>query len=268
MTLGETLFLGFVQGLTEFFPVSSSGHLALFQQFFGWTTPSLGFDLLLHVGTLGAVLLFFAREICGLGTEWFRGLWNLQGRSRPGWLYGWALLVGTLGTLGVGMLLKDWVEHAFTSPLLVGGALLTTGVILLFPFFIEKGKRNLSLGGALVVGCIQGMAVFPGISRSGSTIVGGLLLGLEREEAFRFSFLLSVPAIAGAMVLETFHLGGLEALQGQLPPGAWLGMAVAFVSGYVALWGLKRVVLFGKWHWFALYCLLLGSGALLWGWIR
>jgi undecaprenyl-diphosphatase len=263
----DSLLLGVVQGVTEFLPVSSSGHLALFQMALGWERSSLAFDLLLHVATLGAVLLFFASDILILGEEWFRGLWNPRFRRRAGWICGWALLGGTALTVCVALPLKTFVEGAFSSPLLVGGALVITGVVLFLPSFFPRGERKLSLVAGCLIGIVQGVAVFPGISRSGSTIVAGLGLGLSREEAFRFSFLLSVPAILGGMVLELLEGGGVVAVVAQLPSGAWLGALAAFISGYAALMLLRKVVLFGKWHWFGIYCSMLGLGTLLWSWI-
>ncbi len=263
----HAFLLGIVQGLTEFLPVSSSGHLALFQMALGWEEPALAFDLLLHVATLGAVLLFFGPDILILGEEWFRGLWNREFRRRAGWIYGWALLAGAALTVCVALPLKQFVEGAFASPFLVGGALMITGIVLFLPRFFPRGEKKLSLFAGCCVGLLQGVAAFPGISRSGVTIVAGLGLGLSREEAFRFSFLLSVPAILGGMVLELLEMGGFGALGAQLPSGAWLGALAAFVSGYGALLLLRRVVLFGKWHWFSMYCIMLGLGTLLWSWI-
>ncbi len=264
MTAWESLFLGFVQGLTEFFPVSSSGHLALLQHALGWKDPALAFDLLLHVATLGAVLLFFAPDILLLGGEWFRGFRGREFRERPGWIYGWALLAGTFLTVCVVLPFKNLVETAFGSPFLVGGALIVTGLLLMLPRFFPERKKPLTLFRGCLIGIFQGFAAFPGISRSGSTIVGGLGLGLSREEAFRFSFLLSVPAIAGGMLLELVEGGGWHNLATRLPSGAWLGVLAAFFSGYAALMFLRRVVLFGRWRWFGIYCIILGLGTLVW----
>jgi undecaprenyl-diphosphatase len=262
----ESLLLGMVQGLTEFLPVSSSGHLALFQHALGWKDPVLAFDLLLHLATLGAVLLFFASDILNLGGEWFRGLWSREFRRRPGWIYGWALLGGTVLTVCVALPLKKSVEQAFSSPFLVGGALVVTGMVLFLPRFFPRREKKLSLGAGCFIGLVQGMAAFPGISRSGSTIVAGLGLGLSREEAFRFSFLLSVPAIVGGTMLELLEGGGVGSVATRLPAGAWIGALAAFASGYGALMFLRRVVLFGKWHWFGIYCIILGLGTLVWSW--
>ncbi len=262
MTECQSFLLGIVQGLTEFLPVSSSGHLALLQQAFGWKDPVLAFDLLLHLATLGAVFLFFRKDILSLGSGWFRGFSGSKFRRDPGWIYGWALLAGTLCTLCIALPLKDFVETAFASPSLVGGALIVTGLLLVLSQFFPERKEPLSLFRGCAVGIFQGFAVFPGISRSGSTIVGGLGLGLSREEAFRFSFLLSVPAIFGGAVLELMESGNPASLVAQLPPGAWKGALGAFVSGYGALLLLRRVVLFGRWQWFGVYCIILGLGTL------
>lgn len=264
------ILLGLLQGVTEFLPVSSSAHLVLAQTALGWREPSLSFDLLLHVATMAATLLFFRKELCAVAADWFGGWFSPSRRERPGWRYGWAVLAGTLVTVAVALPLKSTVERLFASPLAVGCALLVTASLLEFGTGRrpsgETGPegatpRRLSVGVGLWVGLVQGLAAVPGISRSGSTIVAGQVLGLSREEAFRFSFLLSLPAIAGAALLQVRDLGGMTAFLADLPEGWLPGALVAFVAGYAALVVLRRVVLAGRLRGFALYCALLGSGA-------
>ncbi len=253
----DSLLLGFIQGLTEFLPVSSSAHLVLFQRVLGWQEPALAFDLVLHVATMAATLCFFWSDVWRLGAEWLSGFRSAEGR-KPGWRYGWAVIAATLATALVGLPLKPLVEMALHSTLTVGVALLLTAALLEGAVRMSEGHRRLGLGNAFLVGLVQGVATFPGISRSGSTIAASVLLGLPREEAFRFSFLLSLPAILGATLLEGKELGGVTPFLESLPSGWWAGVVVAFVTGLLALVILRRVVVQGRWRGFAVYCALLG----------
>ena len=253
---GETFVLGAVQGLCEFLPVSSSGHLALLQNRFGIGGEGLlAFDLLLHCATLLAVLIFFRRDLYALASGWLRGCVSRSARGSEGWRYGWTILAATVATGVVAMPLRGTVESAMGSPIAVGGGLLVTaGLLFLVPLFPDR-ERKLWLGAALAVGFVQGLAVFPGVSRSGSTIAAGLFLGLSVAEAFRFSFLLSIPAILGASLLEGLKL---QRVGGALPVGWGWAAAAAFVLGWLALILLRRLVLSGRWVYFGVYCLLLG----------
>ena len=254
----ETFVLGAVQGLCEFLPVSSSGHLALLQNRLGLGGEGLlAFDLLLHCATLLAVLIFFRKDLFTLASGWVRGCVSRDAQGEEGWRYGWAILAATAVTGAVALPLKGVVESAMRSQIAVGGGLLVTaGLLLLVPLFPERDKK-LYLGAALFVGLAQGLAVFPGVSRSGATLAAGLFLGLSVAEAFRFSFLLSIPAILGASLLEGLKLlkmGGL----GLLPEGwGWAALA-AFLLGWLALALLRRLVLSGRWVYFGVYCLILG----------
>ena len=194
----DTIILGLVQGFTEFLPVSSSGHLALAKIFLGMEMPPLNYDLVLHVSTTLATIIFFFPDICSLFVEWCKGFGGGAARSKPGWSIGWAVALGTCVTGAIGMSIKDFSEAASLNSLIVGICLLITGVMLLLSRYIRGGGDKVTLKNGLIVGVIQGIAVMPGISRSGSTIIAGLASGLSKEEAFRFSFLLSIPAIIGA----------------------------------------------------------------------
>ena len=259
----ETLVLGAVQGLCEFLPISSSGHLALFQMFFGLDQGGLlSFDVLLHCATMLAVLVFFWKDVTTIAGQWLRGLLFSAEREREGWRMGWFILLSSAVTALVGLPLKGTVERAMTSPLAVGGGLLLTGTILaLTPLFADR-QGKLSATAAVVVGLAQGAAVLPGISRSGATIAAGLLMGLAVGEAFRFSFLISIPAVLGATLLELLkiHRAGTVAA---LPEGWAWAAAVAFVLGWLSLRLLRCLVLSGRWAYFGLYCLLVGSAAIL-----
>lgn len=261
------LWLGILQGLTEFLPVSSSGHLSIVQNLWGFESPPLGFDLALHGATLLATLLFFWKAWWGVLAEWVSGWGKPRGERGQGWKTGWAILAGTFVTAVVGLPLKTAVETAMSSLRIVGALLLVNAAILFAAGRLAErtGRHAVNLPIGLGVGLAQGMAVFPGISRSGSTISSGLYLGLSPREAFDFSFLMSLPAIAGALLLETVEMGGVAGFLSGLPHGWWMGALAAFLSGLCALAALRRFVIRGKWHVFAVYTAIVGLGALLAG---
>ncbi|MDR2176000.1 MAG: undecaprenyl-diphosphate phosphatase [Synergistaceae bacterium] len=254
----QTLLLSAVQGVTEFLPISSSGHLALLQTAFGLSESALAFDILLHCATTLAVLIFFRKDIAAFLSQWCAGLVSKEARTAEGWRYGWAVLGGTVVTAAAALPLKSAVEAAMRSYFAVGVGLLTTAGILCLVPLLPNRKRELSLKAALVVGLVQGLAVFPGVSRSGSTIAAALFMGLSAPEAFRLSFLLSVPAVLGAALLEVPGL-----LRGSsVLPGGWVpAVFAAFLLGYLSLTLLRRLVLSGRWAYFSVYCFFLGLAA-------
>ena len=254
------LSLGLVQGVTEFLPVSSSGHLALLQQFFGIHEAALSYDLILHFATMLATLVFFGRDIALLLCQWFRGFLSADARTSEGWTFGWAVLAGTVLTGAVGLPLKPLVERAMTLPWAVGAGLLVTAAVLWYGSSLSTDLRGrpVTLFRGLAVGLVQGIAVLPGISRSGSTIVAGMKTGLSAQSAFRFSFLLSLPAIFGATLLEMKDLLKIPGWSSTLPAGWAWGTVAAFLSGLVSLIVLRRLVARVKWRPFAVYCAALG----------
>lgn len=264
----EALLLGLVQGATEFLPISSSGHLVLAQHLLGWTESAVLFDVVLHVGTLVAVLVYYRADLLRLAQEGLAALGDaLGGRAssafdgRPGaWL---ALLIGigTVPTVALALAFRDTFEELFGSVFAVGVALLVTGCLLFVTRFAPDGTRGeagLRIRDALLIGFAQGMAITPGVSRSGTTIAVALLLGVERPTAARYSFLLSLPAILGALVLQ---LADVEAGAVELAPFA-LGFVAAAASGYLCLALLVRLVRHGRFAWFAPYCWAVGGFAL------
>jgi len=259
MTLFDAILLGILQGATEFLPVSSSGHLVLAQQLIeGFSQPGIAFDVLLHLGTLGAVLCYFWRDLCGLAT--------CLGRRDPAAalerrLLG-LLVVGSVPTAVIGLTFKDWFERMFAAPALVAGMLLVTGTLLFFADRYRPGRRSegaLTVTDALLTGAAQGLAIIPGISRSGSTIAVLLLRGVSAETAARFSFLLSLPAVGGAALLS---LNDIE----QLAPDEWplylAGAGAALLVGLLAIHLLLGVLRRRQLGWFAVYCWLVGAIAL------
>jgi len=270
MNLLQSIILGIVQGLTEFLPISSSGHLVIFQNLLGFQEPQLLLDSALHVGTLVAVCFYFRSDLLRIICEscvFIKEVW--QGRQRladirrnPGASLALWIIVGTVPIALIGLFFRSTFERAFGSLPVVGCMLIVTGLILAVSYgFQKKARKTRRLGpiSALAVGTAQGLAIIPGISRSGITIVSGILMGLPRDEAARFSFLLSIPAILGALVLQldaeaATHVGLLPLLAGFL------------ASGLVGLWALKilmAMVRKGRLAYFAPYCLALGAAALI-----
>ncbi|MBD3315011.1 MAG: hypothetical protein GF344_04435 [Chitinivibrionales bacterium] len=260
----QALILGAIQGLTEFLPVSSSGHLVLGQALFGVTTDAITFDIFVHFGTLMAVLIVFHRQITQLGAGVLRdiravsrgSLTPLQTvRQSQESRFAVAVIIGTIPAVLVGFFLKDTIEGLFASVVSVLGALIFTGSLLLATFFVRYNTKSITPHNGLLVGMAQALAIIPGISRSGSTIATGLFAGIDREQAGVFSFLLAIPAIIGATLLEFIDLvteGGF----GHVSWGPVLaGTAVAFISGWWSLIILMRVVRRGRIGWFGFYCL-------------
>lgn len=257
----KSLILGAVQGLCEFLPVSSSGHLTLFQIFMGFNGNMLAFDILLHFATLLAVVLYFRRDIIQILADWFGGWFTVKRCS--GWSYGWAIIIASFITALIGIALKSTAERFSESLILVGSGEIFTGIILILIPFLSVSRKNSSLLKiAIAVGIAQGIAVLPGVSRSGMSIAMGLFMGLGITEAFRFSFLISIPAVLGATLLEAVKwLKSGEAVY--LPEGYLLGAVTAFVLGFGALVFMRRLVNAKNWAYFGVYCLAVGITALI-----
>lgn len=258
----KTFILGAVQGICEFLPVSSSGHLALLQNFFGFGNENLvAFDLLLHCATVLVIVIFFFRDIINILADWFSGWFTTKRRS--GWAYGWAVLIASFLTALIGLPLRKVVDEISASILYVGCGLIFTAVIMAFVPVISRGRKNASLLKiAVFVGIAQGIAVLPGVSRSGMTIAAGLFMGLGIAEAFRFSFLISVPAVLGASLLEALKI--LKAPESIFLPEGWAYAVIgAFVLGFASLGLMRKLVLAEKWPYFGLYCFIVGTAAIL-----
>lgn len=254
MEIFQAIILGIIQGITEWLPISSSGHLVLAQQFFGLTVPLI-FDILLHLGSLIVILIFFRKEI----KELIIGLIKWQKKQVAITLY---LLIGTIPIALVGYFLQDKIAIAFQSLTMVGVGLLFTSLLLfLSRFRINKkteerkspNKQKITWQKALVMGLFQSIALIPGVSRSGSTISSGLILGIKREEAARFSFLLFIPAIIGALILELPNFVLTESINIYI-----IGTVVSAIVGFFSLGLLMRIIKNNKFHWFSIYCFILG----------
>ena len=278
MTYLLSILMGIIQGVAEFLPISSSGHLALFQTFFGMENVEekyMFFTVQLHFGTLISVCVVYWRDIADMIREFFLGIAALVGRKDTGVTPPPArrmvmlIIIATL-PLFVMVLLQDAINQLFSNSIMVSCALIVTGFILFFSDRLAKGHktvRNATVADALIVGCGQALAVIPGLSRSGTTISVGMLRGFDRAFAVRFSFLLSLPAILGANVLEI-----KDAVEAGFPmeelPMYLVGVAVAAVVGYFAIRLVKSLADKGKFGKFAYYCWAVGLGSLIAGVIK
>lgn len=273
MTVWQALVLGIVQGLTEFLPISSSAHLILVPWLFGWPEPGLAFNVALHLGTLSAVLVYFSGDLLTIARGWLTGLAQRRPLGSPEARIGWAVLIGSVPAGVVGVLLNDAIDQYFHSG---GGGTLAIGLtaVLLVGlgaalWLAERaGRRSRSLTevglrDGFLVGVAQALALLPGVSRSGSTITAGLFLGFQRAAAARFSFILGIPAIVGAGMLETMHLlrTGLPASERTL---FVVGMAASAVTGFLAIAFLLRFLQRRSTGVFVLYRFLLGAFILVW----
>lgn len=256
MTYLQAIILGTVQGLTEFLPVSSSGHLVIGQHLFGLTEPELLFDVAVHIGTLLAVFIYFRREIAAIVVAVCK--WPFTRELTPETRLGFMIVAGSIPTAVIGLLLEKKAEILFSSLVLVGAMLIGTGVWMWFTRRIplSHGNKELSLTRTLLIGTVQGLAVIPGISRSGSTIAAGLYLGLSRETAARYSFLLSMPAILGAALISMREFTGTGTAS---LPSVLAGSIAAAVIGYGALAFLVYIVKKGSLYLFAPYCWAAGG---------
>jgi undecaprenyl-diphosphatase len=257
MTLFEIIILALIQGLTEFLPVSSSAHLILPSELLGWQNQGLAFDVAVHVGSLFAVILFFRKEIVTLTAAWFsHGFSKKQSADSK---LAWFIAIGTLPGIFFGFLMKDWIELNARSMTIIAITTLVFGVLLWFADKYGKQTRGLdklTLKSVLLIGVAQAIAIIPGTSRSGITMTAGLFVGLDRESAARFSFLLSIPIILGAGLFSAIELShsisevDLRALG--------YGALFSFLSAYacIALF-LKWIAKLGMLP-FVIYRLLLG----------
>ena len=258
MTLITIALLGIIQGLTEFLPVSSSGHLVLFQNIFGLKEPQIFADVMLHVGTLISLFVFLRQELLQL----FKGFFLFLKAPRknfdePRIKQIFALAVASVPTFFIGYFFSDFFESLFASLRTVGLALIFTGCYLFLTKWAKRRPRNF-LSHPFVIGILQGAAIVPGFSRSGLTIGGALFLGWSREDAARFSFLLSIPAIGGAAV---FQWGKID--PGSQPwPIIFIGVVVSAIVGYIALTLLISIIHKGKFHAFSYYCFVAGITAI------
>ena len=271
MTYLQAAILGIVQGLAEFLPISSSGHLALLQYFFGVESDSvLLFTVMMHVGTLVSVFIIYRKDIWSLIKELIatiKDLFTGKGlriNSSPMRRMGFMIIVATIPTAIIGLLFEDFFEGLYASIVSIAIGLIFTGTILLVAERMgksDKGPMEMKWRHAIFIGIMQGIAICPGVSRSGSTLFGGLMAGLKREFAVEFAFLISIPSILGSVILEAPDAlaGGADA--SMLGPIV-LGVVLAAISGIVAIKAMIRVVSNKRLVGFSIYVWLVAAAVL------
>lgn len=255
MSLSHAIVLGLVQGLTEFLPVSSSAHLRIVPSLLGWGDPGTAFAAVAQLGTLAALVVYFHADLWRITRSCVTSLRGLTARATPDALLGWYLGLGTIPIVTAGVLFQDQIESEARSLPLIGGSLVVFGLILLVADQLSRKQRGiatLTMRDAVVIGCAQAFALVPGVSRSGATISAGLLLGLERAAAARYSFLLSVPAVLGSGVFELNGIGGAGV------PATLIGILCAFAAGYASIALLLRFLVSHSTGVFVAYRVALG----------
>ena len=263
MTLLQSILLGIIQGLTEFLPISSSGHLVIVPYLLGWEIPAdqaFVFDVLVQVATLAAVIVYFWADLVSILRAFLSGLWRRRPFDDPQARLGWIILLATLPAGIAGLLLKDAVEQAFASPAATAAFLLITAVLLLVAERLGRRNRKveqLTWLDALWIGLAQALSIFPGLSRSGATITGGMTRHLERPAAARFSFLLSIPIMLAAGLLAGLDLVKMPDV-GALLPTFIPGFIAAAVVGYLSIRWLLSYLSRRPLYLFSIYCLLAG----------
>lgn len=257
MPLFVAIILGLIQGFTEFLPVSSSGHLVIAQHYLpGFSQAPLPFDVILHLGTLVALIIYFFGDIRDIVVSFFR--YNDAGAAANRRL-GWLIVIGTIPAGVVGVLFKDQIETLFSNVAIVPYMFIVTAVLLFAGERLgrpTKEIRSIGVKDAVIIGILQAVAIVPGISRSGSTIAGGLMAGLERDAAARFSFILSIPAVLGALVLS---LGDIS----QFNVSFVIGAVIACLAGLLAIWLAFRFVAAKRLWIFSLYLIIAGGTLIL-----
>jgi len=259
MTWFEALILGIVQGLTEFLFVSSSGHLEMGSVLLGLeSSNNLLFAVTVHFATALATVVVFRRDIGGLVTGLF------EFKSNESWRFAWILLISMVPVGIVGVFFQDEIEQFFTgNMLLVGSMLLVTGVLLMFSHFAKIGNKEVTPFRAFLIGLAQAVAILPGISRSGATISAALLLGVDRAKAARFSFLMVIIPIMGAALLKLIEYVQEPSASSISYSSLFIGFVSAFVFGYIACTWMVKLVTRGKLIFFAIYCGIIGTLAIL-----
>ena len=262
--LVKAVVLGTIQGLTEFLPISSSAHLRIFPELFGWGDPGAAFTAVIQIGTELAVLIYFRKDIWRITSTWLRSLVRPEYRGHLDARMGWFIIVGSLPIVILGVLLKDVIERDFRSLWIIGSTLIVLGIVLgLADRFSSDHKeiKQITLRDAVLMGAAQALALVPGVSRSGATLSMGRLLGFEREAATRYAFLLAIPAVVGAGLYELKEIPGGDNAYGWGP--TLVATVVSFLVGYAAIAWLLRYVTSHSYTPFVLYRVALGSAVLI-----
>ena len=264
----KAVVLGLIQGLTEFLPISSSAHLRILPEWFGWGDPGAAFTAVIQIGTELAVLIYFRHDIWRIGSTWVRSLFQPEFRGHLDARMGWYVIVGSLPIVVLGVLLKDVIERDLRNLWIIGTTLIVLGLVLGVADRVgtqKRGIKHLTMRDGVLMGLAQAAALVPGVSRSGATISMGLFLGLNREAATRFAFLLAIPAVVGAGLFELKEIPNGHNDYGWGP--TIVATVVSFLVGYAAIAWLLRYVSTHSYTPFVIYRVALGllTLGLLWG---
>jgi undecaprenyl-diphosphatase len=260
----KAVVLGVIQGLTEFLPISSSAHLRIFPELFGWGDPGAAFTAVIQIGTELAVLIYFRKDIWRIGNAWVRSLFRPEYRGTLDARMGWYVIIGSLPIVVLGILLKDVIERDFRNLWIIGCTLIVLGVVLGIADRVGRTDRaigKLTMKDAVLLGAAQALALIPGVSRSGATISMGRFLGFDRAAATRFAFLLAIPAVVGAGLFELKDIPDGHNDFGWGP--TLVGTVVSFVVGYAAIAWLLRYVSTRSYTPFVVYRIVLGAATLI-----
>jgi undecaprenyl-diphosphatase len=241
----QAIVLGIVQGLTEFLPISSSGHLRIVAALFGWDDPGAAYTAVTQIGTETAVLIYFRKDLWGILSTWLRALRDPALRNHPYTRMGWFIIVATIPIGLLGFAFKDQIENGARDLYLIGAMLILFAFVLLYAdrrARLDRDVEGLSMRDGILIGLAQSLALVPGVSRSGATMSAGLLLGLRREAAARFAFLLAVPAVLASGLFELFSIATGDSPGEESAGAIALSTVVAFVVGYAAIAWLLRYV--------------------------
>jgi len=257
--LFKAVFLGVLQGLTEFLPISSSAHLAIFPKLFGWNDPGAAFTAVIQIGTELAVLIYFRKDIWSIGSGWVGGVFSKAARTTHEWRMGWFVIIGSLPIVALGLALQSLIDREFRNLWVIGTTLVVLGVVLGIAERVGRKNtpiENLTLSHAILFGLAQAGALVPGVSRSGATISMGLFLGYERAAATRYAFLLAIPAVVGAGVFKLKDIGGANEY-GAVP--TVVATIVSFTVGLAVIHWLLEYVSKKSYMPFVFYRIALGS---------
>jgi undecaprenyl-diphosphatase len=258
----EAIVLGIVQGLTEFLPISSTGHLRIVPAFLGWEDPGAAFTAVTQLGTMAAVLLYFREDLTRIAIAWWRSVWDRSLRRGLDARLGWYIVLGTIPIGIFGVLFKDQIETGARDLYLIGVALIVLGLVLLLAEKVgtrERSIEQIRTKDGFAIGFAQALALIPGVSRSGATITAGLFMGLDRPAAARFSFLLSVPAVVLSGLLELGTILSEDDGEGTSLVALVVATLTAFVSGYAAIAWLLRYLATHSTVIFVVYRVALGA---------
>ncbi len=259
----QALVLGTLQGLTEFLPISSSAHLRIFPELFGWGDPGAAFTAVIQIGTELAVLVYFRKDIWNIAKTWSLSLFKPEYRGHLDARMGWFVIIGSLPIVILGLFLKDTIEDQFRNLWLIATLLIVMGLVLGLADKIggnEKRIKQMNMRDAILMGAAQAMALVPGVSRSGATLSMGRFLGYERAAVTRYSFLLAIPAVVGAGIFQLQEIPDGDNMYGWAP--TLVATVVSFVVGYAAIAWLLKFVSHHTLAPFVVYRVLLGGGVI------